>query len=153
MEVNILIEHGEERVSSLPLDELCRFVMEYMKCPSNTELSLSFVTDERIHELNRDFRGIDRPTDVLSFECDNLPFEGEVVAEEEIYELGDTIIAPDVAEAQTKLYGTTFEQEVTLLVTHSILHLLGYDHIEEDEAQEMEALEDEIIAAWNKSRS
>lgn len=153
MEVNILIEHGEEEVSALPLEELCCFVMDYMKCPANTELSLSFVTDERIHELNRDFRGIDRPTDVLSFECDNLPFDGEDVDDEEIYELGDTIIAPDVAREQTKLYGTTFEQEVTLLITHSILHLLGYDHIEEDEAQEMEALEDEIIAAWNKGRS
>lgn len=153
MEVNILIEHGEEEVLSLPLEELCCFVMDYMKCPANTELSLSFVTDERIHELNRDFRGIDRPTDVLSFECDNLPFDGEDVDDEEIYELGDTIIAPDVAREQTKLYGTTFEQEVTLLITHSILHLLGYDHIEEDEAQEMEALEDEIIAAWNKGRS
>ncbi|MDO5335087.1 MAG: rRNA maturation RNase YbeY [Coriobacteriia bacterium] len=153
MEVNILVEHGEDLVNPLPLEELCCFVMDYMKCPANTELSLSFVTDEKIHELNREYRGMDKPTDVLSFECDNLPFEGEEVDEGSIYELGDTIIATDVALAQTELYGTTFESEVTLLVTHSILHLLGYDHMEEEEAQEMEALEDEIIAAWNKSRA
>ncbi len=153
MEVTILVEHGEEKIAGLPLKELCTFVMEYMKCPPNTELSLSFVTNEKIHELNRNYRGIDRPTDVLSFECDNLPFEGEDFDESEIFELGDTIIATDVCEAQTAEYGTSFESEVTLLITHSILHLLGYDHIEEEEAEEMEALEDEIIAAWKEQRS
>ena len=152
MEVNILIEHGEELVAPLPLEELTTFVMRYMKCPENTDVSLSFVTDERIHVLNREYRGMDKPTDVLSFECDNVPFEDEDVDENVEYELGDTIIATDVAAANAEKYGSTFEAEITLLITHSILHLLGYDHVEEEEAEEMEALEDEIIAAWNESR-
>ncbi len=153
MEVTILIEHGAEKLEGLPLRELCCFAMEYMQCPPNTELSLSFVTNEKIHELNRDYRGIDRPTDVLSFECDNLPFEGEDFDDSELFELGDTIIATDVCEAQRAEYGTSFEGEVTLLIVHSILHLLGYDHVVEEEAEEMEALEDKIIAAWNEQRA
>lgn len=153
MEVTILIEHGADKLEGLPLRELSCFVMEYMQCPPNTELSLSFVTNEKIHELNRDYRGIDRPTDVLSFECDNLPFEGEDFDDSEIFELGDTIIATDVCEAQRAEYATSFEAEVTLLIVHSILHLLGYDHVVEEEAEEMEALEDKIIAAWNEQRA
>ena len=56
----------------------------------------------------------------------------------------------DVAERQTREYGTTLEQELTLLTVHGLLHLMGYDHIEDDDAQVMEALEDKLIAAWNE---
>ena len=68
---------------------------------------------------------------------------------DDVYELGDVVIAPDVAERQTHEFGTTFEQEISLLFVHGLLHLCGYDHIVEEEAQVMEALEDEILKAWN----
>ena len=103
--------------------------------------------------MNRDYRGIDKPTDVLSFECDNIPFEGEAIDQNEEYELGDVIIATDVAIAQTAEFGTTLEEEVSLLITHGLLHLCGYDHIEEAEALEMEALEDELLAQWNEVKA
>lgn len=153
MQINVVIEHGEELVSQLDLEGLATFVLTEMKLPETTDVTLSFVTNERIHELNRDYRGIDKPTDVLSFECDNLPFEDEDLAEVEEFELGDVIIATDVAVAQTEEFGTTFEEEVTLLTVHGLLHLCGYDHIEDDEAEIMEALEDKLIKAWNESRA
>lgn len=153
MQINVLIEHGEDLVKDLDIEGLANFVLSKMKCPSTTDVSISFVTNERIHELNRDYRGIDRPTDVLSFECDNVPFEDEDISAGVEYELGDVIIAPDVALDQTKEYGTTFEQEVSLLVVHGLLHLCGYDHIEDDEAEIMEALERKLLHAWNEQRS
>lgn len=153
MQVNVLIEQGAEAVEPLDLEGLVTFVLREMNCPDNTDVSLSFVSDERIHELNREYRGIDRPTDVLSFECDNVPFEDEDIDQVMEYELGDVIIATDVATRQTHEYGTTFEEEVTLLVVHGLLHLCGYDHIEDDEAEIMEGLERKLISAWNEFRA
>lgn len=153
MQVNILVEHGEELVKDLPMEELCTFVMKKMNLPECTDVTVTFVTNERIHELNRDYRGIDRSTDVLSFECDNVPFEDEVLDDVEEFELGDTIIATDVALAQTEEYGTTFEEEVTLLTIHSLLHLCGYDHIEDEDYEVMHALEEKLMREWNESRA
>lgn len=153
MQVNVLIEQGAEAVEPLDLEGLVTFVLREMNCPDNTDVSLSFVSDDRIHELNREYRGIDRPTDVLSFECDNVPFEDEDIDQAMEYELGDVIIATDVATRQTHEYGTTFEEEVTLLVVHGLLHLCGYDHIEDGEAEIMEGLERNLISAWNESRA
>ncbi len=153
MQVNVLIEHGEELVASFPIEELCTFVMKKMNLPECTDVTVTFVTNERIHELNRDYRGIDRSTDVLSFECDNVPFEDEVLDDVEEFELGDTIIATDVALAQTEEYGTTLEEEVTILVIHSLLHLCGYDHIEDDDYEIMHALEEKLMREWNESRA
>ncbi len=153
MEVNVLVEHGGEYVDGIDLEGLAKFVMEKMGLPACTDVSISFVTDQRIHELNRDYRGVDRPTDVLSFECDNIPFEDEELEDVEEFELGDTIIATDVALRQTKEYGTTFEEEVTLLVVHSLLHLCGYDHIEDEDYQVMHALEEKLIGEWEQVKS
>lgn len=152
MQINILAEHGADLIEPLDIEGLARFVLSELKCPESTDVSISFVTDDRIHELNREYRGIDRPTDVLSFECDNVPFEDEDVSDAEEYELGDVIIATDVALRQTKEFGTTFEEEVFLLVTHGLLHLCGYDHIEDDEAEVMEALERKLLEAWGVER-
>ncbi len=153
MNINVLIEQGGAEVEALDIEGLATFVLRRQQCPESTDVSITFVSNERIHELNRDYRGIDRATDVLSFECDNIPFEDEDVSSATEFELGDVIIATDVAHAQTQEFGTTFEEEVTLLTVHGLLHLCGYDHIEDDEAAEMEALEDELISAWNKQHA
>lgn len=153
MQINVLIEHGKDLVEALDIEGLASFVLTEMKCPQSTDVSISFVTNERIHELNRDYRNMDKPTDVLSFECDNIPFEDEDINDVVEYELGDVIIATDVALAQTEEFGTTFEEEVSLLVVHGLLHLCGYDHIEDGEAEIMEALEQKLLSAWNEKRS
>ena len=116
------------------------------------EISLSFVSMEEIHELNNMYRQVDRPTDVLSFECDGVDddLSAMTLAEDPVYELGDVVIAPDVASRQTREFGTTFEEEISLLLVHGLLHLCGYDHIADDEAEVMEKREAEILEAWSK---
>jgi len=153
MDIALRFDYGEDKLADLPLEELIAFVLSSRKLLQTTSVSVTFVSNERIHELNRDYRGIDKPTDVLSFECDNIPFEGEAIDQNEEYELGDVIIATDVAIAQTAEFGTTLEEEVSLLITHGLLHLCGYDHIEEAEALEMEALEDELLAQWSEVKA
>lgn len=148
MDIALRFDHGEQELSGFPLEALATFVLEKLDCPNTTSVSITFVSNDRIHELNRDYRGIDKPTDVLSFECDNIPFEGEAVDENVEYELGDVIIATDVAIKQTAEFGTTLEDEVNLLITHGLLHLCGYDHIEDADAEVMETLEDDLLAQW-----
>ena len=69
----------------------------------------------------------------------------------DVYELGDVVIAPDVAERQTHEFGTTLEQEISLLFVHGLLHLCGYDHIVEEDAKVMEALEDEVFSCLERA--
>ncbi|MDU4697013.1 MAG: rRNA maturation RNase YbeY [Paenibacillus sp.] len=111
------------------------------------EVALTFVDDEAIHELNRDYRGIDRPTDVLSFAMnESLEEEPEIVYELEEDEelddltdvLGDIIISVDRAKAQSEEYGHSLEREIGFLFVHGFLHLLGYDH--QDAASEAEMM-------------
>ena len=83
--------------------------------------------------------------DSLSFECDD-PWD--TYEEDEPIQIGDVVIALDVVDGQRAQFGTGFEEEASLMLVHSLLHLLGYDHIDEDEALEMEALEKEILDAY-----
>ncbi len=136
---------------SLPIDEVERlalFTLENRSAPENLELSLSFVTEDEIRQLNRDFRGKDAPTDVLSFECDDIADAKTSDQTSAILLLGDIIIAPSVAEQHAQDFDSTFEQELYLIVIHGILHLLGFDHLVDDEADEMEALEDQLLDLW-----
>lgn len=152
MEISVLYEQTDPELEMLALEDFVAFVLEELSCPENTDVTITFVSDKRIHELNRDYRGIDRPTDVLSFECDNTPFEDEEIDMALLpeYELGDVIIAPDIARAQAREYQTTFAEEIRLLIVHGLLHLNGYDHIELDEALVMEGMEDTLLRAWKE---
>lgn len=107
------------------------------------EISVTFVGLDEIHKLNREYRGVDRPTDVLSFPQfedldEEVPDFGEIC-------LGDVVICRDKAEEQANEFGHSFERELVYLFTHSILHLLGYDHMEADEKKLMRAREEEIM--------
>ena len=152
MDILIRYDYRENDVrTALDVASLAAFVLEREGLPDNTEASISFITNEEIHELNRDYRGIDRPTDVLSFECDNLDDEFTGVIDDEPYELGDIMVAVDIAERQAPEYGLSFPDELSLLITHGLLHICGYDHMQTDEALEMEARERELLSAfWNK---
>ena len=110
--------------------------------PSCVEISLSVVSEEEIHELNRDFRNTDRITDVLSFpQYDDL----DDIENGEITALGDVVICDSVARRQAELYGHSYEREFVYLFVHSVLHLLGYDHMDADEKKKMRAKEEEIM--------
>ncbi|WP_300629064.1 rRNA maturation RNase YbeY [uncultured Adlercreutzia sp.] len=152
MEILITYPYREEDLTEMPLHDLAQFVLEREGKPLNTEVSVSFVDNATIAELNERFRNIEGPTDVLSSECDNIA--DDITAADgpacPLYELGDVIIAPDVAEAQSQEYGNSLEQEVSLLLVHGLLHLCGYDHIEDDEAEIMEAREAELLREWSE---
>lgn len=150
--MNVLInyEYRKADVENFPVEELAIFAASQEHKPENTEISISFVDNDTIAQLNEEYRGKRGPTDVLSFECDGVDngFGDAGADANATYELGDVVIAVDVAERQTKEFGTTLEQEISLLLVHSILHLCGYDHIRDDEAQIMESREDAILKAW-----
>lgn len=106
----------------------------------NYELSLSFVDREEIHKLNKEFRGVDRPTDVLSF-----PLDEKIEVPDANIMLGDIVICLDVAKDQAKEFGHSLRREIMYLTCHSTLHLLGYDHMEEEEKRQMRAREKEVM--------
>ncbi|MCI8451106.1 rRNA maturation RNase YbeY [Enterorhabdus sp. P55] len=147
MDILISYRYREDDLAPLPLEELTRFVLESERRPDATEVSVSFVDDAVIAELNEKYRGKQGPTDVLSFECDGCG-DGPDAPEDGVFELGDVIIAPDVAERQTAEFATTFEEEISLLLVHGLLHLCGYDHVVDEEAEVMEAREAELLRAW-----
>lgn len=107
-------------------------------------ISLTIVDDCEIHQLNLQWRQVDRPTDVLSFECEK-PDDSDL-GEGEPCELGDIVLAPDYIASQAKEFGTSEKDETRLLFIHGILHLLGYDHEEDQEAHRMQGLEEDILA-------
>ncbi len=110
------------------------------------EVSVSFVTPEEIQELNRDYRNVDRVTDVLSFpQYDSVDDMIEMQEETGVAELGDVVICMERAKEQAEDFGHPLEREVIYLFVHSILHLLGYDHMEEEDKREMRAREDEVM--------
>ncbi|MBQ4403510.1 MAG: rRNA maturation RNase YbeY [Selenomonadaceae bacterium] len=102
----------------------------------NSELSLTLTDDEHIHALNKKYRGVDRATDVLSFAFRESDEPEVVDADFEI--LGDVIISLERAAAQAQEFGHSFLREVIFLEVHGLLHLLGYDHMDDDERREME---------------
>jgi probable rRNA maturation factor len=128
------------------------------------EVSLIFVDNEAIREINLDTRGIDRATDVLSFPM--LDYEDKKVFKEcylghefsiiDLNEgnlvLGDIVLSLERAKEQSEEFGHSFIREVCYLVTHSILHLLGYDHMEDDDKIIMRAREEEILSKFNIGR-
>ena len=115
---------------------------EKLDLADDLEISVTFMRSRSIHVINRDYRGIDRPTDVISFAArDGLD---PLVAEEE-KDLGDIFINIDYARKQARLYGHSLRREISFLFTHGLLHCLGYDHMEEEEEKVMFALQDEIL--------
>lgn len=107
-------------------------------------VSVTYVSGARIQELNAEWRGIDAATDVISLECER-PDDPDL-AEGEPCELGDIVLATDYVSRQAGRFGVTAQDECRLLLIHGMLHLLGYDHIEDEEAEAMEAREDELLA-------
>ena len=107
-------------------------------------VSVSVVSDDDIARTNAEWRGVDAPTDVVSLECER-PDDPDL-APGEPCELGDIVLAPAYIEAQAARFGTTFADECRLLLVHGALHLLGHDHLDDESAEAMEALEDEILS-------
>ena len=115
----------------------------------DVEVSCVLVDDERIHEINREYRHIDRSTDVISFAMeDNDQFYVEGMPRT----LGDIFISVDHAKKQAEEYGHSLRREMCFLFTHGILHLLGYDHMTDEQEKEMFGLQDEILGTLSIER-
>lgn len=152
MSVKIYFENDQEKYSiHYDLKMLIRRTvietLEYEGMENDAEVSVTFTDDEGIRELNKKFRGIDRPTDVLSFPL--LDYEGE--SDEPFFDelscnLGDIVISLERAMAQANEFGHSFEREVAFLTAHSMLHLLGYDHeISEEDDADMRRRQNDIM--------
>ncbi len=111
---------------------------------AGADLTLTFAADDYVHELNRDYRGIDKPTDVLSFAMRD---GGDAREEDEELVLGDIVISVDRAAVQSRRFRRTVDREILKLVAHGTLHLLGYDHPNEKRIAEMRRIENRHVRA------
>ena len=161
------VEQEYDRNLGLDYEEIARTViaqvLEEEGCPYEAEVSLLLVCDKEIHKINLEYRGIDRPTDVLSFpqllferpgdfswaeenKADSFnPDSGELM-------LGDIIISLDKVAEQADRYNHNRKREYAFLIAHSMLHLLGYDHMTDEEASHMEARQSAILDHLNIRR-
>lgn len=111
-----------------------------------TEVDITIVDDEEIHTLNREYRNVDRPTDVLSFALDEgEEDEPELIDGPEEHLLGDIIISAETAQRQGEEFGHGLEREIVYLAVHGLLHLLGYDHMTDEDKKIMRAKEEEAL--------
>ncbi|WP_028399242.1 rRNA maturation RNase YbeY [Ectobacillus panaciterrae] len=117
------------------------------------EMSITFVTNERIQELNHQYRGKDQPTDVISFAMEDMgEGEVEIIGEESARLLGDIVISIPRTKEQAEEYGHSFARELGFLSVHGFLHLLGYDHMTEEDEKVMFKKQKEILHAYGLER-
>ena len=146
MTIEVQNESGVE-IDELRTQRLARFVMDRMRVHPLAELCVTAVDEETIAELNQRWMEKEGPTDVLAFPMDELR-PGLVNEELEEGMLGDLVLCPAVAERQAVTAGHSTEAEVELLTVHGILHLLGYDHAEPEEHEEMFGLQAQLLDEW-----
>ena len=123
--------------------------LDYEGYDDDYEVSLSFVDNKEIHQLNRDFRGVNRPTDVLSFP---LLVEDEFDVDFGEESLGDIVISIEKVKEQANEYGHSFERELSYMLVHGFYHIMGYDHIEEEDKVKMRAKEEVVLSKLKQTR-
>lgn len=156
MSIEVLNESGAE-VDERAIADLSRHVLDGMRVHPLAELSVLLVDEDAMTELHEKWMDEPGPTDVLSFPMDELrPGHMSGGADEDGETdpglLGDVVLCPAVAERQAREAGHGTVEELELLCTHGILHLLGYDHAEPEEHKEMFGLQAELLASWREKR-
>lgn len=155
-------EEGSLRLD-LPCKELAERVidkaLDYVECPYEAEVNLLLTMNHEIHEMNLEFRQIDRATDVLSFPMVDYEIPGGFDFLDDRFEyfnpesgelmLGDIVISKEKVIEQAEEYGHSIEREYAFLIAHSMLHLFGYDHMDEEERVVMEKMQKEILEQLN----
>ncbi|MDE7399279.1 MAG: rRNA maturation RNase YbeY [Oscillospiraceae bacterium] len=149
--MKIYIDYTNEQDKLAPLEDFERLIeqctaaaLEEEGIEDDAEVSVTLVDNARIREMNAEFREIDRETDVLSFPLgDDEGFE--VNPDTDAILLGDIVISLEKARSQAEEYGHSYEREVAFLLTHSLFHLLGYDHMTPDGEQEMFAKQEAVL--------
>ena len=165
--MTVSIENETDVTFDFPAEELIRQVvvgcLDYENCPYEAEVSVLLTDNEGIREINREQRDIDAPTDVLSFPMADYDkpadFEPLEEADADYFNpetgelmLGDIVISVEKVFSQAQEYGHTPRRELAFLVAHSMLHLFGYDHMEEEERADMERRQREILDGLGISR-
>ncbi len=141
IKVNFINQYDNKRSYKRAIKKIYKKAYEDLKLIEPVIISVVLVDNETIHELNKNFRNIDKPTDVLSFEN-----------QEDLDEIGDVIISLDMVSKQAKELDHSFEYELVYLAVHGFLHCLGYDHIEDDDAKEMDHFQKLIMSNTKYTR-
>lgn len=164
--MSIILENEYQGIIDIPYEKIAHEVIEaaidYVDCPYECEVNVLLVDNDTIHQINKEQREIDRPTDVLSFPMADYPAPGDFseIEEDDMlfhpetgeFLLGDIVISMDKVWEQADAYGHSREREYAFLIAHSMLHLFGYDHMEEDERKEMEEKQEEILVKTRYTR-
>lgn len=154
MEVDFENPFGE-RYDHLENDykELTQVTFGMLGISTNYEVDVSLVDIETIHQINRDYRHIDRPTDVISFAFnDDTSEEGKINDDGTPRMLGEILICLEVATKQAEEIGNTLERELSFLYVHGLLHLLGYDHMKKEDEEIMFPLQEKIMEEWKNGK-
>lgn len=159
MEITFIDEQHlltEEKLNEIA--DLLDFAGDYLKLSSDTEMSVTFMNNAEIREINRDYRNKDQATDVISFALEDEG-EGELAIifdEDEAFDLprniGDIMISVERAKEQAQEYGHSFDRELGFLAVHGFLHLNGYDHMTPEDEKEMFTLQEDILTAYGLKR-
>lgn len=156
-----LIDNTQKHVSDAHqklVHDVLMFAGDYIKLPTDTEMSVTFMNNPEIQKYNLEYRGVDKPTDVISFAIEeDDEDEFALIMDEEMtadlgHNIGDILISMDKVAEQAAFLGHSFERELGFLAVHGFLHLNGYDHMEADEEQEMFTLQKEILDAFGLAR-
>ena len=143
----------EEKIKLI--EDILNFAGSYLKLPENTEMSVTLMD---IHEINKKYRGVDKPTDVISFaieedDPDEVPI---ILPEDEEFDIpkniGDIMVSMDKVKEQAEYLGHSEDRELGFLVVHGFLHLNGYDHMKEEDEKEMFGLQREILDSYGLTR-
>ena len=127
--------------------ELLDFVFKHLALKADPLLSVSIIDNETINEINKEYRKIDRETDVISFAfLDDEPDREKILKKKGIVDLGEIYISLPKAVEQAKEYSHSLKRELSFLFVHGLLHLLGYDHMEKSDEEKMFALQEEILS-------
>lgn len=146
----------EEKIKLI--EDILNFAGRYLKLPENTEMSVTLMDNEHIHEINKKYRGVDKPTDVISFaieedDPDEVPI---ILPEDEEFDIpkniGDIMVSMDKVKEQAEYLGHSEDRELGFLVVHGFLHLNGYDHMKEEDEKEMFGLQREILDSYGLTR-
>lgn len=144
------IEVFNETTEEIDIEEIKKltdYLVKYMNV-ENAQFNVIFINNEKIREINKSYRGIDRETDVISFALED---EKTIRVENERI-LGDIYISVEKAKVQAEEYGHSFKREICFLTTHGFLHLLGYDHMKKEDEEVMFKLQEEILDSYGITR-
>lgn len=158
MDIQIVDETKQVPEAQIKLvTDILQFAGKELKLADDTEMSVTFVTNNRIQEINREYRDTDRATDVISFAIEEDP-EGEGLPAnfEKLFDIpkniGDLFVSPEKAAEQAKTYGHSYERELGYTMVHGFLHLNGYDHIHSEDEAQMIPLQETILDEFGLQR-